>query len=176
LYLSRVLTIESVLSAEELRNRVRLIVERCLVPDTTQFRLRQIYGWRYRERASLFELQPEYWSGKSRFGAQFVGHIETAGSGSRVIGIVREHWLTRAIFTLILLGIVAAVIATIHGDPWILSRETVKAMTIASVMAAAGVLLIRFDLHATEQIIRDGILLAQSVQVKDLTLDNPRGS
>src|SRR5437016_732070 len=113
----RSFAIDSALPPGELRDRIRFMVEHRLVPQTRQFRFRQIAGWAYREADGRFMLRPDPWSG-GIFGVQFVGRVEEEGSGSRIVGFVREHWLIQVIATLLLLGTAAMMLASLREHPW----------------------------------------------------------
>jgi len=149
------LTVSSTLTPEELRARIRHMVDQRLLPQATQFRLRQIAGWACAERHGGFTLRPDPSSGWAVYGAQFVGRVEAAGSASRIVGFVREHWVVRAIVTLLLFATTAMTLASLREPHWTHWRDIIRNLAIPLGMMVACVLVVRFDLRAAEHMIRE---------------------
>ena len=163
----RSLVVDTALSPEDLRDRIRFMVEKRLLPKTRRFRLRQIAGWAYKEREAGFMLRPDPSSADGITGPYFLGRIEADGCGSRIVGFVREYWLTQVIATALMVGMVAMTVAALRENSWMFSREVARVVAFTSIMVAVCLLLVRFNLRTNEKMIRDGITLALSLCPQD---------
>jgi hypothetical protein len=145
------------LPADELRARLRSMVERRLFPKTLRFRLLQLRGWVLEERDGEFLLRTGDWSVRGTYGARFVGRIEPMDAGSRIVGDVVEHWLTGVIMTVWLL-----VVATTALAWFIQHAPDVKSTLLVALMIAGAVGMVHLDLRMTARTVRDGIAYALS--------------
>ena len=161
----RSLCVNSALTPEEFRARIRHMVEQRLLPQTTRSRLGQIAGWAYEECHDGFTLRPNPSSGWAVYCARFVGRVEAAGSASRIVRFVREHWVVRAIVTLLLFATTAMTLASLREPHWTYWRDIIRNLAIRLGMMVACVLMVRFDLLASEHMIRDGFALAESADI-----------
>ena len=145
------------LPPDELRAGLRSIVERRLLPSTLRFRLLQLRGWVLEEREGELMLRTDDWSARGMYGARFVGRIEPSGTGSRIVGCVVEHWITRAIMTVWLLLVAVMALA------WFIQHTPdVKSVLLVALMLAAAVGMVHLDLRLTARTVRDGIAFAVS--------------
>ena len=152
----KMLVIETSLSPALALERIRQMVSSRTMIDTPRFRLRQILGWRFRERSSGFSLQPEYGDAASDFGARFQGGIEENGTGSRVVGRVVLSGLMRAIMAFLTLFIAVAMIATLRQG----SESILKVLLIGGVMIATTVALASYSVRSTASLVEVGLRAA----------------
>ena len=145
------------LPPDEVRTRIRFMVERRLLPNTLRFRLLQLRGWVLEEREGELMLRTDDWSARGMYGARFVGRIEPSGAGSRIVGHVVEHWLTGAIMTLWLLVVAVMALA------WFIQHAPdVKSALLVALMVAVPVGMVHLDLRMTARTVREGIAFALS--------------
>jgi hypothetical protein len=145
----RPLIIESTLPATATRERVRAFATSRDMPTLEAFRRRQIIGWRLSDAKEDFVFQPEYGDSLNIEGARFVGLIEPAASGARIRGYVVVSPLMRIVMSVLMLAVVAAAIAKLRQG----TEPAAKVLSIASVMIGTAVLMVRYSLRSTRQVV-----------------------
>jgi len=146
---SRPLVIESALSVGTTRERVRAFAMSRDLPSLEAFRRRQIIGWKLSDSNEDFLFQPEYGDSLNVEGARLVALVEPLASGSRVRGHVVASPITRIVMSVFFSAVVfAATAALVQGR-----EPTPKVLTIASLMLAGAMLMVRYNLRSTSGIV-----------------------
>ena len=155
---SRLLIIESSLSASVARARVREFATSTDIPDLAAFRRRQIIGWRLSEASESSLFQPEYGDSLDVDGARFIGLVESLPTGgSRIRGRIMASPSTRIVISAWMLVAVLATVVALHEE-----REApAKLLAISALMFSGAVLMVWYSLRSASRLVE--IRLRQSL-------------
>jgi hypothetical protein len=146
---SRALIIDSALTANAARARVREFATSRGMSDLEAFRRRRIIGWRLSDAHQDRLFQPEYGDHLVVDGARLLALVEPVGAGSRIRGRILVSPLTRIVMSVFILTIaVAAIVALGQGR-----QQPAKVLGIAATMVGGALLTLRYVLWYASRLV-----------------------
>jgi hypothetical protein len=157
---SRLLIIDSALSAAETRMRVRAFATSRDLPQLDAYRRRQIVSWRLSRANEESLFQPEYGDVHDIEGARFVGLVEPVLRRSRIRGYVVVSLLTRIIVSVVMLAVGFAATAALRQG----AAPAVEVLSIAAATSGGTLAMLRYSLRSSSRVV--AMRLQQCLEVR----------